>query len=178
MRDSDYDEQSGGTGKFLIFLASAVLIGGLLAAGIGFGLSKLIPVSATAAVDCPTDKIKPATIESVSVNVYNATQSSGLAAKTAAQLKTEGLTIGIIGNKTANQTRGKVPAKFAEKPQILIAVSKDNLAAAAAVQRYFPQSAVLVSSDKASTVDVFLQVEQPTMETGKNTESVQLNCQK
>ncbi len=85
MRASDYDEQSGGTGKFLIFLASAVLVGGLLAAGIGFGLSKLIPVSATAAVDCPTDKIKPATIESGSVNVYNATQSSGLAAKTAAQ---------------------------------------------------------------------------------------------
>ncbi|ABY22123.1 hypothetical protein RSal33209_0368 [Renibacterium salmoninarum ATCC 33209] len=71
-----------------------------------------------------------------------------------------------------------MPAKFAEKPQILIAVSKDNLAAAAAVQRYFPKSAVLVSPDKASTVDVFLQVEQPTMETGKNTESVQLNCQR
>jgi hypothetical protein len=49
----------------------------------------------------------PITPKSVKVNVYNATDRNGLAAKTATQVKARGFTIGTVANDPLNRTINK-----------------------------------------------------------------------
>ena len=135
----------------------AIVVGMALLFAAGFGLSRLLNGSSSGgsggstSEPCVTTTVtpgaglpKPAT---VTVNVYNATDRSGLARKTAVEMKARGFVIG----KVANDPLGKSVVVSAE-----VRHGPKGLAQARLVSFYVPGSVLVADTRADATVDMVL----------------------
>ena len=136
----------------------AIIVGMALLFAAGFGLSRLLNNSSSAGgaggsttEPCVTTTVtpgaglpKPAT---VTVNVYNATDRSGLARKTAVEMKARGFVIG----KVANDPLGKSVVVSAE-----VRHGPKGLSQARLVSFYVPGSVLVADARADATVDMVL----------------------
>ncbi|AJT42232.1 hypothetical protein UM93_13320 [Psychromicrobium lacuslunae] len=152
----------------LIFLSLSVLLAAGLAAAVGLGISNALPGRPTQSASCPTEPIASLQAAEVSVNVYNSTSTSGLAAKTAKQLKELGIKVLLIGNKPVP------PVANRPQPQVVLSGSSVQLSSLATVQGFFPQAGVLLTASKSSAIDVYLIGTKPALAAGQ--QRVKLQC--
>ena len=120
---------------FLVLLVLAGVAGG----GWYFAVREPTPPPAQK-VSCPTPAARPAVRlppikpQQITVNVYNATKRSGLAAATAAALRKRGFTIGKIANDPLHKTiAGPVELRSAAKGRSRVAVVAVHIAGARSI---------------------------------------------
>ncbi len=132
-----------------------LVVGALVAAGLGFVVYRA--VRGDAATSKPTAGVCPAVTttpgaklpkpSAITINVYNATQKSGLARKTSSQLRTNGFAILAVSNDPLNKT---IPG-VAE-----IRYGKKGAANAKLLSFYLPAATLVLDKRTDATVDVVL----------------------
>ena len=135
----------------IVLLMMAVLFGAT------FGAVRLLRGSSTpeaggpTAAPCVTTTVRPGLVlpkpATVTVNVYNATDRAGLAARTAAELKKRGFGIG----KIANDPLGKTLTNVAE-----VRYGPGGKANAQLVAYYVPGAVLVLDKRTDTTVDLVL----------------------
>ena len=131
-------------------------LGVVTIAGVALGLSwvaqdKWHPnfTPATHGIACPSRAITPAAPEDVQVNVFNATETDGLAVDAASSLQERGFHTGLVKNSDMPEETGGAPAVVISGP--------GTTEAALAVQRQVPRSRVLLQAERTDgTVDLVL----------------------
>ncbi|MFC0582227.1 LytR C-terminal domain-containing protein [Micrococcoides hystricis] len=122
----------------------------------------------TALPACPTDARTVLDPKDVTVHVYNGTNHSGLAGKTADQLKERGFSIGTVGNaKLASQST-----------HVLIVTGAEGFDAAFTAQKHFNNADVITDGRTDASVDVVLGYEFKAPRSAKkvNKAAGALNC--
>jgi LytR cell envelope-related transcriptional attenuator len=137
LRESPIRPQRSTRPRWLV--AVLVVVGVLVIVGIGYGLVSLVRGSsdseasvaaASTAPACVTTTVTPAEVlptpAKVRVNVYNATDTSGLASKTASDLEGRGFRVGRVANDPVGKTIPGVAqirfgAKGSDGAQLLLA---------------------------------------------------------
>ena len=102
------------------------------------------PTPSVSHFPCPPEGALPVAYAEVTVNVYNATTTSGLAAATQGQLTDRGFAVGTTGNQPSYD--GVVRITFGTQ----------GIAAAYTLAAQFPDSALLLDGRQDATVDVTL----------------------
>jgi len=139
-------------------LAVVIPLVALVVIGVGFGVYTLMrsgdsasPEASTSAAPCPsTPAIAVAPLPDpteIRVNVYNATYLKGLAASTAAELKTRGFLIKDVGNDPKKlPITGVAEIRFGPKTQT----------SAQLLQYYFPGAELINDGRRGKLIDIAL----------------------
>lgn len=142
---------------------------GVVAAAAGIGLDavagKYLPGLPP---ECPSSPVVSAPLAGLVVSVHNAANVEGLAAATAAKLKTKGVNVASLHNSPA-------PPDAAKGADAIVTASSKNLPAAAALQSLFPRSVFLLDEDETGA-RLYLTADKPAMEGTPATEATQLRC--
>lgn len=161
--------------QFMLFLCGAVLIGALLAAGVGLSIGRLLPAAKPTAQSCPSDAVAPVVPAEIKLTVYNSTSISGLAAGISQQLTKAGMTVLKVGDRTV-PSAVELGAKSGKTPQVVIAASADAATTAATLQGFFPESVVYLNSGPSTVVDLYLMADKTEFRTDPGTEPRLLSC--
>ncbi len=150
---------SGGSSRSRVGTIVLLVLGALVLFAAGVGLSWLLRGGTgttgsnepTPGPTCVTTTVVPASTlpapATVSVNVYNATDTTGLAARTAATMKARGFTVGDVDNDPLDKTI-KASAEIRYGPK-----GKEN----AQLVRFYVAGAKLVADDRTdASVDLVL----------------------
>jgi len=135
----------------IVILMMAVLFGATFGAVRLLRGSSAPDASTPTAAPCVTSTVRPGLVlpkpATVTVNVYNATDRAGLAARTAADLKTRGFAIG----KIANDPLGKTLTNVAE-----VRYGPAGKANAQLVVFYVPGATLVLDKRTDTTVDLVI----------------------
>lgn len=156
------------TRSVLILLAVSVLLASALAVAVGLGISRAVPGGSQQSNPCPAELVSTLQAAEVSVNIYNATSTAGLAATTSKQLKKLGVKVLSVGNKPAPSTNDR------QRYAVILVGSSAQLQALATLQGYFSQAGVLLKTSQQAGVDVYLIGTKPVI--GQGQEELKLQC--
>jgi hypothetical protein len=141
-----------------------IAVGVLVVAGLGYGLVSLLRSDGAAASDaasatptpCPTELVPLGDLVpapgKVTVNVYNATSTSGLASKTATALEDQGFRVGKVANDPSGRAiEGVAEIRYGPKAE----------EAAQLVLAYVPGAELVALERKGPRVDLAVGAEFP-----------------
>lgn len=156
------------TRSVLILLSVSVLLASALAVAVGLGISRAVPGGSQQSNPCPAELVSTLQAAEVSVNIYNATSTSGLAASTSKQLKKLGIRVLSVGNKPAPSTNAR------QRYTVILVGSSAQLRTLATLQSYFSQAGVLLKTSQQTGVDIYLIGTKPVIRQGQ--EQLKLQC--
>lgn len=147
-------------GSLITALVVAALMGlavwfGVIPAPFSVPFATVAPSSDAAAQPCPPSAALPVPYDQITVNVYNATTRSGLAATTASELVARGIVVAT----TANDPNGRFEGTA------LVRAGIPGLAQAYTVAAIFPGAVVVLDVRQDASVDVSLGSEFDVMRT-------------
>lgn len=138
---------------FRLIATPLILLGllGLLVGGAFWGWQNLTkPLSGPEPIPCVTVKTELVTVADVSVDVFNAGFTSGLASRVGSRLRDVGFNVVRVENTDERVTSG-----------VVIRTNKDNVPAIRLVSSYFAEPTLEYDDRVDGTVDILLASEEP-----------------